>query len=461
MKVYSEEKVDTVDPIMCLEPSCLEPSCLEPSSLAKMLVRASMQHNSSSLLTASRLALETCRSAGAKLLAQVQNLEQEEKSNVPFNEISETIFQAVIAPFLGIVEKGRVRIASKRVYSNMMGEPLDLFNFEGIGREQLISLAFYRNITKKQECSCVAGRLLMALRTSNELFPNYSVVSRTSLSEMGFSPPWNLVGLQYTVGRDEDLSDFIPLLTTFTSLRRLKLIVTYGGSTKLVMAPVWNLVNLSHLCIHGSNCPENIDGVLNLSDLRVLNLSVTRVHGNLASVSHFMNLSELCLNNTQVHGDLASLCDLINLRRLDLDQTQVYGDLASLSGMRDLEVLFLSDNLMVVGQLGSLSSLLKLQRLYLGITNVEGELASISVLTDLRMVDLHGTRVQGNLESIASMRKLQKVILGDTELGGSILSLSDLLEISVLQINNTAINPTDAERFQFRREHPWCFLATT
>ena len=128
-----------------------------------------------------------------------------------------------------------------------------------------------------------------------------------------------------------------------------------------------------------------------LKDLEMLDLSDTKISGDLAVLADCTNLVHLYLRNTLVTGNLAALADARFLS-LDLSNSKVTGNLGALSGA-ELRGVRLS-NTRIAGDVAVLGSWPGIQEVELSDTEVTGTLHVNSVLMRLEILKLTGTRTK-------------------------------------------------------------------
>jgi len=80
----------------------------------------------------------------------------------------------------------------------------------------------------------------------------------------------------------------------------------------------------------------------NATDLIYLDLSETKVYGDLVALSNAKGLGKLDLSKTKVYGDLVSLANLTKLENLQLSNTKVSGDFAVILQWKKIQHLGLS-----------------------------------------------------------------------------------------------------------------------
>eukprot|EP00438_Fugacium_kawagutii_P004167 Skav224688 [mRNA] locus=scaffold3171:74596:80657:+ [translate_table: standard] len=155
-------------------------------------------------------------------------------------------------------------------------------------------------------------------------------------------------------------------------------------------------------------------------------------------IGKLTGLQQLDLSYTKVTGDISSLQGLTQLHWLWLTKTKVAGDLSSLRGLTQLQGLLLR-NTKVAGDLNSLQNITKLRQLKLCSTKVTGDLTSLQQLAQLQVLDLKNTKVTGDLASLQGLAKLQELYLDNTQVAGGVMSLQGLAQLKHFSVANTDV----------------------
>ena len=144
------------------------------------------------------------------------------------------------------------------------------------------------------------------------------------------------------------------------------------------------------------------------------------LEGSLSSdIGKLRKLKLLDLTNTKVSGDLSSLKGTTKLQGLWLDGTEVSGDLSSLKGATGLQLLYLGGT-KVSGDLSSLKDATWLQWLSLKATEVSGDLSSLKEATELKKIDLLRTFVTGDFSVLLQWPEVEEVDFSGTNISGEL-----------------------------------------
>ena len=125
---------------------------------------------------------------------------------------------------------------------------------------------------------------------------------------------------------------------------------------------------------------------------------------------------------------------LKDLRVLDLSDTKISGDLAVLANCTQMVFLFLRNNL-VTGNLAALAEV-RITSLDLSNSKVTGNLESLNG-TELRRVRVSNTTIAGDVAAFASWPRIQEVDLSDTEVTGTFHVNSALKKLEILKLTGT------------------------
>jgi len=144
-----------------------------------------------------------------------------------------------------------------------------------------------------------------------------------------------------------------------------------------------------------------------LPRLRVLDLSHSKVEGNIGSLAELRHLEVLDLRDTEVAGDIASVGAMPSLLALRLggasSKSKIYGDLSDLRGLASLTELDISAAMGVSGDVAALAGLRHLEVLRLGRTQASGNLSALAALPRLREASLEFSGVVGDIGSLAPL----------------------------------------------------------
>ena len=133
-------------------------------------------------------------------------------------------------------------------------------------------------------------------------------------------------------------------------------------------------------------------GFKELQDLEVLDLSDTKISGDLAVLANCTNLEVLFLQNTLVTGNLAALAEARIIQFLDLSNSKVTGNLGALNGSQLLSWVHLS-NTRIAGDVAVLGTWPRIYEVDLSDSEVTGTFHVNSVFEHLHILKLTGTKI--------------------------------------------------------------------
>lgn len=225
-----------------------------------------------------------------------------------------------------------------------------------------------------------------------------------------------------------------------------KLDLSYNNLAQ-IPPEVSQMPNLTSLNIaRNPNMEGDIGIVQDLSSLQVLDLSRTRVIGELDILPD--SLTELFLNTAKttenIAGDLSDLPR--NLVRVNLsNQFWVGGDVSNLPLTANDISLY---NTGIEGDIGDIPSD-ELVLLHIQDTRLTGDIEALSGMQSLRYLALNDTRVRGNVSSLGGLDDLRVVNLSYTPIAGSLdpSITADMSKLVSFFSNDSAIGfgPGDRE----------------
>ena len=161
-----------------------------------------------------------------------------------------------------------------------------------------------------------------------------------------------------------------------------------------------------------------------LKDLRWLDLSDTKISGDLAVLANCTKMDSLFLQNTLVTGDLASLAEA-RIWLLDLSNSKVTGNLGALNGS-ELKTVHLS-NTRIAGDVAVLSTRPQFRDVDLSYSEVTGAFRVNSALNNLEILKLTGTKTKIDFE------------------GGRIGSQCPFPKMTSLEVSGSAVDASVSE----------------
>ena len=165
------------------------------------------------------------------------------------------------------------------------------------------------------------------------------------------------------------------------------------------------------------------------------------------SFKELKDLETLDLSDTKISGDLAVLANCTQMKRLLLCNTFVAGDLAALPKARMMS-LFLS-NTKVTGNLGALNGT-ELSWVRLSNTTIAGDVAVLGTWPEIYEVDVSDTEVTGTFHVNKRFRNLQVLKLTGTRskidfMGGRDSSECPFPKMTTLEISGSAVDSSVSE----------------
>ena len=265
-----------------------------------------------------------------------------------------------------------------------------------------------------------------------------------------------------------------------TSLRGLTDLNLFGAEfiTDVAVSHLRALENLERLNLRGTDITDtSMEYIASLSKLRALDVSFTQVSTvGLERLAELTQLEELALGGNKISGaGLPVLSVLPNLRKLTLGGTQRRNsgywavsltdvDLELVGSLTQLEWLDLSGSLRsplnAISDLGvsKLAGLRELQVLDLSQTRVSSVgLEPLAKLPKLERLSLwRAERIDDDAAPLLALMKALEVLdLSETKVTDRTLrELTSLENLRRLYLSGTAVTPEAVE--QFRRERPLC-----
>ena len=189
-------------------------------------------------------------------------------------------------------------------------------------------------------------------------------------------------------------------------------------------------------CIHvlqdvtGTLVPEWKD----LTELQYVDLSGTSLQGDIAVFRSMSKLEVLKLAITRVKGDVESLSEphlqRCALKMIDLSNTAVGGNIRVFQAFTDLTVLYLH-NTLVFGDIRAFEATQKLKELRLEATGVSGNIKSFQRTTQLQFLALSQTHVVGDIEVFTSTPSLKRLYFDARKLRETSKSLNAILSYRI------------------------------
>lgn len=119
------------------------------------------------------------------------------------------------------------------------------------------------------------------------------------------------------------------------------------------------------------------------------------------------SLISLQIANSEQEGDLSEIADLSTLKNLDLSHSKVTGSFANASYLQNLTSLNIENNNKINCSLSDLSSCYALETLNVGYSSVTGNLSALASCTMLKSLSTEGSGITGSISSLANIKSFK------------------------------------------------------
>lgn len=116
------------------------------------------------------------------------------------------------------------------------------------------------------------------------------------------------------------------------------------------------------------------------------------------------SLTSLQIANSEQDGDLSEIADLSTLKMLDLSSSKVTGSFANATYLQNLTSLDISKNNKINCSLSDLSSCFQLETLDVRSSSVTGDLSALASCTMLKSLATEGSGITGSISSLANIK---------------------------------------------------------
>ncbi|WP_445248340.1 leucine-rich repeat domain-containing protein [Microcoleus sp. OTE_8_concoct_300] len=188
----------------------------------------------------------------------------------------------------------------------------------------------------------------------------------------------------------------------------------------------------------GNKLTEFPDAVLQLTNLKILNLCCNQITAIPEAIGQLSNLTHLYLNSNHITSIPEDLGQLSNLTRLDLDRNQITSIPEELGQLSNLTWLDLDRNQItsIPEELGQLSNLTRFDLDRNQITSIPEELGQLSNLTQLY---LSGNQITAIPEALGQLSNLTQLDLGGNQITAIPEALGQLLNLTGLDLSRNQI----------------------
>lgn len=178
----------------------------------------------------------------------------------------------------------------------------------------------------------------------------------------------------------------------------LKSIFVSNSDLEVSISDKYNFYSISDITIPSESASLDTNRVVNLGDLKYsklmqqINLTSSRIEGDIDSLSNLPNLTVLALRNPS--GDIKSLNSITSLERIQLSGKNILGNLSSLANLSRLCDLNVKET-SVIGDVSSLAALRALK--IFNIPNATGDISTLRTCVELKELLFYRSRVSGDL----------------------------------------------------------------
>jgi len=197
----------------------------------------------------------------------------------------------------------------------------------------------------------------------------------------------------------------------------------------------------------GNKLTEFPDLVLQLTNLKILNLSWNQITAIPEAIGQLSNLTELNLSRNQITSIPEELCQLSNLTQLYLSSNQITSIPEELCQLSNLTQLYLRSNQItsIPEELGQLSNLTRVDLSWNQITSIPEELGQLSNLTRL---DLSLNQITSIPEELGQLSNLTQLYLGGNQITSIPEELGPLSNLTLLDLRANQITSIPEELCQ-------------
>ncbi len=259
----------------------------------------------------------------------------------------------------------------------------------------------------------------------------------------------NLVNLKKISLNGSKFSTIPDSFWTLTGLEDVLItnLSTPNTLTYKIPAVIEQFTSLKKLYISGINTENIPNEITNLTTLKELTLTGTLIGPFPQNISNMSALERLALegNNLNTNNGLTGaipegVSNLSNLKVLNLTRNKLSGVIpTNIGSLTNLEFLSFSNNLLDTEIPSSIESLTKLKTLWLLDCGLKGNLpVNIGNLTNLESIRVDNNNLEGVIPaSFTNLTKLKTAILGKNNLSGALpANFGNLIAMSRLYLND-------------------------
>jgi Leucine-rich repeat (LRR) protein len=208
------------------------------------------------------------------------------------------------------------------------------------------------------------------------------------------------------------LSEFPDAVLQLTNLKILNL--SWNQITSIPEA-IGQLLNLTRLDLDGNQITSIPEAIAQLSNLTLLDLSQNQITSIPEAIGQLSNLTELCLYSNQITSISEVIGQLSNLTQLSLWGNQITSIPEAIGQLSNLTGLYLSENQItsIPEAIGQLSNLTELS---LGTNQITSIPEVIGQLSNLTQLDLYNNQITSIPEVIGQLSNLTQLDLHNNQI---------------------------------------------
>lgn len=194
----------------------------------------------------------------------------------------------------------------------------------------------------------------------------------------------------------------------------IKSVYVSNSDVEVSISDKYNFYSISDITIPSESASLDINRVIDLNDLKYsksiqqINLTASRIEGNIDSLSNLVNLTALSLSDS--YGDIKSLDKLTSLTTLLLNGKNILGNLSSLVNLSKLNNLDVRET-SIMGDISSFSGLKALNSF--NVANVTGDISTLKTCVELTTLQFYKANILGDLAVLPD--KTNYLYLGDSK----------------------------------------------
>lgn len=194
----------------------------------------------------------------------------------------------------------------------------------------------------------------------------------------------------------------------------IKSVYVSNSDVEVSISDKYNFYVISDAVVPSESASLDINRVVDLNDLKYskliqqINLTASRIEGDLDSLSNLVNLTSLSLSNSS--GDIKNLGNITSLTSLELNGKNIFGNLSSLVNLSRLNNLNVKET-SIMGNISSLAGLKALNSF--NVPNVTGDISTLKTCVELTNLQFYRANISGDIAVLPD--KTSYLYLGDSK----------------------------------------------